>query len=125
MTDDLVHLGSAESSAASDPTPVNPDTTDAMSDTGEAAAALDTSGYAPVDLRNFSIKCGRCGAYQSLIRFRRLDEHWNEYTYECDTEPCVSDEHRSRTLLEIPVDLDLFARRDPAWRGGKIHAGAD
>lgn len=85
---------------------------------------LDTEGLSPVNVRNFSVKCGRCGSYQVLVDFRRLDAEWNAYVYECDEEPCVSEEHRSRTILEIPADLDEYARRDPSWHGGKKHAGA-
>jgi hypothetical protein len=27
----------------------------------------------------------------------------------------------TRTLVEVPVDLDEFANRDPEWRGGGKH----
>lgn len=76
----------------------------------------------PVNIRNISIKCGHCGVYQTLSAFSPGDE-WNVYTYECETEQC--DPEMTRTLVEVPRELDEFARRDPSWRGGKIHAGAD
>lgn len=78
----------------------------------------------PVNVRNFSVKCGRCGQYQVLATFE-AGEEWNTYTYECDWPPCDDDVAGSRTLLEIPTDLDEFANRDPNWGGGKKHAGAD
>lgn len=77
-----------------------------------------------VNIRNFSVKCGRCGQYQTLMTYEPGDD-WNVYTYECETEPCAADAEGSRTLLEVPADLDEFARRDPGWRGGKRHAGAE
>lgn len=75
-----------------------------------------------VNIRNISIKCGRCQEYQTLCRYERRDE-WNVYTYECENDVC--DPEVSRTLVEVPVDIDDFARRDPGWRGGKRHAGAE
>ncbi|MDA8020201.1 MAG: hypothetical protein MPN21_22415 [Thermoanaerobaculia bacterium] len=90
-------------------------------DDGPPAA---TKGLSPVDIRNFSVKCAYCGSYQVIVRFRNLDEDWNEYTYECDQPPCSAEVERTRTVLEIPTALDVFARRDPTWHGGKVHAGA-
>ncbi|MEM8993849.1 MAG: hypothetical protein AAGF23_03545 [Acidobacteriota bacterium] len=78
----------------------------------------------PVNIRNFSVKCGRCGEYPALAAYEPGDEV-NTYRFECDepddggTAPC------SQILLEIPTDLDEFANRDPKWGGGKVHAGAD
>lgn len=71
-----------------------------------------------VDLRLFSIKCGNCNTYQTLAGFSRRDE-WNVYTYECENEVC--DPNVTRTYLEVPRELDAFARRDPNWRGGGKH----
>ena len=76
----------------------------------------------PVNIRNFSVKCGRCKTYQTLCHFK-IEEEWNVYTYECEDTAC--DREITRTLLEIPIELDEFANRDPAWRGGKKHAGAE
>jgi hypothetical protein len=69
-----------------------------------------------IDLRNLSIKCGNCETYQTLCGFSTRDE-WHVYTYECENETC--DPTVTRTLLEIPAELDVFARRDPAWRDGE------
>jgi len=77
-----------------------------------------------INIRNLSIKCGNCDTYQTLSGFRRDDERdLNVYTYECENDVC--DPAVTRTYLEVPVDLDEFANRDPGWRGGKVHAGAD
>jgi len=75
-----------------------------------------------IDLRNLSIRCGHCDTYQTLAGYSRREE-WNVYTYECENGPC--DPEVTRTFLEIPVALDEFARRDPEWRGGRPHAGAE
>jgi len=75
-----------------------------------------------INIRNLSIKCGNCGSYQTLCTFGQRDE-WNVYTFECENDIC--DPEVTRTLLEVPGELDEFARRDPSWRGGKRHAGAD
>jgi len=75
-----------------------------------------------IDLRQFSIKCGNCETYQTLVGYTPRGE-WNVYTYECENETC--DPAVTRTLLEIPRELDEFARRDPDWRDGRIHAGAE
>jgi hypothetical protein len=76
----------------------------------------------PVNIRNFSVKCGHCKTYQTLVHFE-IEDEWNVYTYECEDTEC--DREVTRTLLEIPIELDEFANRDPAWRGGKKHAGAE
>lgn len=73
-----------------------------------------------MNIRDLSIKCGRCGEYQTLVHFHRGGE-WNVYTYVCENDICDPDV--TRTLLEVPAQLDEFARRDPAWHGGKPHAG--
>jgi hypothetical protein len=83
---------------------------------------LDVTGHSPINIRNLSIKCGRCNSYQTLAHFERRGE-WNVYTYECENGTC--DPAMTRTLLEVPVALDEFANRDPNWRGGKRHAGSD
>jgi hypothetical protein len=75
-----------------------------------------------VNIRNISIKCGQCGTYQTLCRYEQRDE-WNVYTYECENDLC--DPEVTRTLVEVPAELDEFARRDPGWRGGRRHAGAE
>lgn len=70
-----------------------------------------------INIRDLSIKCGRCGGYQTLCGFRRSGDS-NVYTYECENQVC--DPATTRTLLEVPRHLDEFARRDPEW--GKPHA---
>ena len=72
----------------------------------------------PINIRNLSIKCGQCETYQTLSAFSPSGE-WNVYTYECENEVC--DPEATRTLLEVPRELDSFARRDPEWRGGGRH----
>ncbi len=71
-----------------------------------------------VNIRNISIKCGNCETYQTLVSFARRED-WNVYTYECENDRC--DSAVTRTLVEVPRDIDDFARRDPNWRGGGRH----
>jgi hypothetical protein len=77
--------------------------------------------HSPINIRNLSIKCGRCQTYQTLVHFLPGGE-WNVYTYTCENDLC--DPEVTKTLVEVPASLDEFARRDPAWRGGARHAGA-
>lgn len=81
---------------------------------------LIEQGYSPFNIRNVSIKCGQCGTYQALVRFERGPE-WNVYTFECEDQSC--DPAVTRTLVEVPQELDEFARRDPNWRGGRRFGG--
>ena len=92
-----------------------------MSDPPEPRAA-DQPAPEMINIRNLSIKCGSCGTYQTLTGFTRRDE-WNVYTYDCENDVC--DPAVTRTLLEVPAELDQFARRDPEWRDGKRHGGAE
>lgn len=69
-----------------------------------------------INVRDISIKCGRCNTYQTLVGFAH-HEGWNVYTYECENDVC--DPAATRTLVEVPQELDEFARRDPQWRGGE------
>ena len=71
-----------------------------------------------IDIRNISVKCGYCNTYQTLSAFARRDD-WNVYTYECENETC--DPAVTRTYLEVPRQMDVFARRNPEWRGGGKH----
>jgi hypothetical protein len=71
-----------------------------------------------INIRNLSIKCGNCDTYQTLSAYARRDD-WNVYTYECENDRC--EPAVTRTLIEVPADLDDFARRDPGWRGGGKH----
>jgi hypothetical protein len=72
----------------------------------------------PINIRNISVKCGHCNTYQTLLGFARNGD-WNVYTYECENDTC--DPTVTRTLIEVPAELDAFARRDPEWRGGGKH----
>lgn len=76
-----------------------------------------------INVRNLSVRCGNCSAYQTLVGFARRDDGWNVYTYECEGPPC--EREATRTFLEVPATLDEFANRDPGWHGGARHAGAD
>jgi len=67
-----------------------------------------------IHIRNLSVRCGHCMNYQTLVAYRARDG-WNVYVYECDAEHC--DAEVSRTLLEIPAELDEFAQRDPECGG--------
>lgn len=101
--------------------------TEAAAPPAEGAEAPETRarrGPSPVNIRNFSVRCGRCNQYMVIVGFGHLDEEWNLYTYECESEPCVSDPSLTRTFIEVPIDLDEFANRDPNWRGGKKWGGA-
>ena len=89
---------------------------------GDEPSTLDTSGHSTINIRNLSIRCGRCNTYQTLAHFERRGD-WNVYSYECDNGTC--DPAMTRTYLEVPVALDEFANRDPNWRGGKKHAGSE
>lgn len=80
---------------------------------------MSDSSAAMINIRNLSIRCGQCDTYQTLCGFARRDG-WHVYTYECENDLC--DPEVTRTLLELPVELDEFARRDPEWRGGERHS---
>ncbi len=71
-----------------------------------------------INVRNLSIKCGNCNTYQTLAHFHRAGE-WNVYTYVCENTSC--DPEVTKTYVEVPRELDEFARRDPEWRGGGKH----
>ena len=92
----------------------------ASSDVVEPATGQPGGGT--INIRNISVKCGNCNTYQTLASFSRRDE-WNVYTYECENDTC--DPNVTRTLVEVPQDLDEFANRDPEWRGGKKWGGAE
>lgn len=81
----------------------------------------EDSGHSPINIRNLSVKCGNCDTYQTLSHFSRRDE-WNVYVYECENEICDADV--TRTLVEVPAELDEFAHRDPTWRGGGRHGAS-
>ncbi|MDH3253576.1 MAG: hypothetical protein OEM62_01180 [Acidobacteriota bacterium] len=75
-----------------------------------------------VNIRDISIKCGNCDTYQTLCGFgSRGDSH--VYRYECENTVC--DPAVTRTFVEISVELDEFARRDPAWEDHKHRRATD
>ncbi|MEE2775609.1 MAG: hypothetical protein VYE73_02470 [Acidobacteriota bacterium] len=82
---------------------------------------LDLSGFSSVNIRNLSIKCGNCDSYQTMAGFAQ-GRDWNVYTFECENGVCAP--AVTRTLVEVPRELDEYATRDPEWRGGKRHAGS-
>ncbi len=63
-----------------------------------------------INIRDLSIRCGRCNAYQTLVGFAPGDGY-HVYTYECESGGC--DPAATRTLLEVPEVLDLFYQRHP------------
>lgn len=63
-----------------------------------------------VNIRDISIKCGNCATYQTLCGFERRGD-FHVYRYECENEVC--EPSVTRTLVEVPRELDEFARRDP------------
>ena len=77
---------------------------------------MDLPNHQMINIRNLSVKCGNCHTYQTLCGYQPAGE-WNIYTYECENDIC--DPASTRTLLEVPRELDEFARRDPGWRGGR------
>lgn len=68
-----------------------------------------------LDIRDLSVRCGKCMNYQTLSAYSRRED-WNVYTYTCDAESC--DPEATQTLLEVPAAIDLFAQRHPDCGGG-------
>lgn len=121
-TEPVVQIGGGAPRPAAGP-PVDPSATGDPVEAGdpEAPDAVPAGAAGMINIRNVSVKCGQCDTYQTLAAFGRRGDGWNVYTYECENEIC--DPATTRTLIEVPEDLDEFARRDTGWRGGKIHAG--
>jgi hypothetical protein len=63
-----------------------------------------------INIRDLSIKCGRCGEYQTLCSWEPGDG-FNAYSFECEGGAC--DPSMSRTVLEVPAVLDLFYEAHP------------
>jgi len=61
-----------------------------------------------IDIFMMSVKCGNCDGYQTIVKFQRAKEK-NVYTYECENEIC--DPNVTRTIVEVPRDLDNSTRR--------------
>jgi hypothetical protein len=76
------------------------------------------TGTPTINIRNLSGKCGHCDTYQTLSHFEPRAE-WNVYTFTCENDLC--DPAVTKTLLEVPRELDEFANREPNWRGGGKH----
>ena len=76
----------------------------------------------PIQIRDLTVRCAGCQRFPTLASFRREREH-NVYAFRCEDGGCGAiDGHR---FVEVPVELDRFAARDPTWGGGKRHAGSD
>jgi hypothetical protein len=67
-----------------------------------------------INIRDMSIRCGACHAYQTLSGFEPADGY-NVYTYECENDTC--DPAATRTLVEVPAVLDLFYQKHPDCGG--------
>lgn len=119
-TQDDPAVGTAVVEAASSPA----EQAEAPAEQAAEPAARQRRGPSTINIRNLSVRCGRCDQYQVLVGFKPLDEEWNLYTYECDGDTCGADPTQTRTFIEVPRDLDEFANRDPNWRGGKKWGGA-
>jgi len=61
-----------------------------------------------IDIFMMSIKCGNCDAYQTIVRFSKGPEK-NTYTYECENDIC--DPNVTRTIVEVPRQLDNSTKR--------------
>jgi hypothetical protein len=61
-----------------------------------------------IDIFMMSVKCGNCETYQTVVGFRREGEK-NVYTYECENDIC--DPNVTRTILEVPRQVDNSTRR--------------
>lgn len=73
-----------------------------------------------LNIRDMSVRCGRCMNFQVLVGYRRRDD-WNVYVYECDLPSCAPEE--TRTLVEVPSAIDEFAQRHPEC-GGSCGCGS-
>ncbi len=61
-----------------------------------------------IDVFMMSVKCGNCDSYQTIVGFRKYPDK-NVYTYECENEIC--DINVTRTIVEVPRELDNSTRR--------------
>lgn len=76
-----------------------------------------------INIRDLSVKCGACGEYQTLTAWEP-GAGFNAYVYECEGTTC--DAARSRTVLEVPVVLDLFYEAHPESScGGACGSGGE
>ena len=68
-----------------------------------------------INIRDISVRCARCLNYQTLSAYATRPG-WNVYTYECDAGTC--DAETTRTIVEVPVEIDEFAQTHPDCGGG-------
>jgi len=61
-----------------------------------------------IDIFMMSVKCGNCDTYQTIVGYRKEADK-NVYTYECENEIC--DPNVTRTIVEVPRQLDNSTRR--------------
>jgi ribosomal protein S27E len=61
-----------------------------------------------IDIFMMSVKCGNCDTYQTIVGFRKHPDK-NVYTYECENDIC--DPNVTRTIVEVPRELDNSTRR--------------
>ena len=61
-----------------------------------------------IDIFMMSVKCGNCDSYQTIVGFKKHPEK-NVYTYECENEIC--DPNVTRTIVEVPKEVDNSTRR--------------
>jgi len=71
-----------------------------------------------INIRDLSVRCGRCNTYQTLVAFEHGDG-FNSYTYECENRTCAPE--ATRTIVEVPEVLDLFFQAPSA--GGRPDHG--
>ena len=68
-----------------------------------------------INVRDLSVRCGRCLNFMTLSGYEPR-AGWNAYTFECDAGSC--DPSTSRTVIEVPAEIDEFARKHPDCAGG-------
>jgi hypothetical protein len=63
-----------------------------------------------INIRDLSVRCGQCKNYMTLAGYEPRDGR-NAYTFECDAGGC--EEGASRTVVEVPLELDEFGQKHP------------
>lgn len=63
-----------------------------------------------INIRDVSVRCGHCLNFMTLSEYTPR-EGWNAYTFECDGGGCAP--AASKTVVEVPIELDEFAQRHP------------
>jgi ribosomal protein S27E len=72
------------------------------------SAPQDRPDLHVIDIFMMSVKCGNCDNYQTVVGFKKYPEK-NVYTYECENEIC--DPNVTRTIVEVPKEVDNSIRR--------------